>query len=249
MNLKTTPVVAIELCSYYSENELELCGCCALEQVNHTLKCAVQSKSLTSDNHFEKVFGFNNRFFYALEQLKDRQVLRYERGIGYIYQKDNKIILKREIPIATGDGSGPPIPCQGTCSYFNCIDCEHLVAYSTLPSSYGELLLQPNSLITNYDPFVPSALVVEKNSVVGRLEGEIKCLNSEELASILSNHTKQLSLKASRLDAKKIGTNCLELKPSNNKEVKKGSLIYDEAEDCLKFYNGTTWKRIVYEDT
>ncbi len=248
--LKTlTTKTAIELCSHHSDTELELCGCCALEQVNQPLYYAVKNKAITEDNSFLKVFGFDVCFFYALEQIKDGKIVKNERGIGSLRKEGDKILLKRDVPVATGNGDAPHIPCEGKCTYFNCTDCEHLIAYSTLPVNYGELLLHANTLITSVAPFVPSALVVENNSLVGRLDDDLTSLSIEDVVHLIASYTKQLVLKTSRLESKRIVTKTLELQNNSSQEVRKGSLIYNEEENALKFYDGKNWKRILYEDS
>ena len=76
--------------------------------------------------------------------------------------------------------------------------------------------------------------------------------NSKEFADIvtesLTKYTKQLSLKASKLSVNKLSVKHLQLESSSDLNVKKGTFIYDETTDTVKFYNGSKWRTLQWVD-
>jgi hypothetical protein len=255
MNLKTTEKVAIELASIGQDGTTELLGIEPLCEVSFPFKCAVNNKVFTKDNTFIKVFGLDCYFFYSLEQVRKEEIVRYERGIGKLEKVDKRLYLKREIPIAHALANESPQPCTNGCSYFDCSDCDHIVARSSFPITYAECLHSINSLITCNRPFLPSSLIIDENSVVARLKGHLQSLSfeellncasfKEELFSLIKKYNKQLSLSSPKLNVKKIQTSCLQLDPSDDNAIKKNSIIYND--NCLKFYDGSNWHKITME--
>lgn len=253
MNLKTSTTTAIELGHIDSNDNIELLGIEPLKQVNQALYFAVENKDVTLNNTFKATFGPDVLFFYALEQIKNNTVIKYERGLGYYFEQDNKSFLKRHIPIATGNNSQSSTVCAGSCTKFSCSDCEHLVVYSTVPLSYAECLVAKNSLISSVAPFHPHSFVVDENSLVGRLDGDVQSLSLDDkgfidsLISSISKFTKQIVLKTSKLDVKKLSSNIFHLNKSSKNNAKAGDIIYDEADDNIKYYDGTSWRILVYQ--
>lgn len=248
MNLKTSISTAIELGKHCSDNTIELLGIEPLKQVNKPLYYAVCNGDINCNNTFKSTFGPDVLFFYSIEQTKDNIVTKFERGIGYYFEKDNIQYIKRHIPIAMGNNSQDSTICTGSCAHFDCSDCEHLVVYSTVPTSYAECLIHANSIITSVSPFRPHSFVLENNSVVGRLDGNVQSLSLENkgfiesLISSISKFTKQIVLKASKLDIKKLACYTLHLNKTSKSSSKAGDIIYDEADDNLKYYDGTNWR-------
>lgn len=251
--LKTSTTVAIELISNSSNTDLELLGCQPLKQVSFPLKCAVENNNITCEHSFKQVFGSGVAFFYTLEQIRNEQVIRFERGIGSYYEQDNKSFLKRELPIATGSNNQDIVLCHGGCSTFECSDCDHIIAYSSYPQTYAECLSQKNSIITSIAPFVPSPLVIEPDCLIGRLDGDLTsiplCSQSflERIIELICSFTKQIILKTSKLDVKKLSTNMLQLNPHGKSAPKKGCLIYHETDDCLKYFDGSNWRTLMWQ--
>lgn len=251
--LKTSLTTAIELVANSASADIELLGCQPLKQVSFPLKCAVENKDITCDHSFKNVFGSGVAFFYTLEQVRNEKVIRFERGIGSYYEKDNKSFLKRDLPIAKGSSNQDMVLCHGGCSTFDCSDCDHIVAYSSYPQTYAECLPHKNSIITSIAPFVPASLVVEEDSLLGRLDGDLTsiplCSQSflERIIELISSFTKQIILKTSKLDVKKIATNTIQLNPHNKAAPKKGCIIYDNDDDNIKYYDGSNWRTLTWQ--
>lgn len=254
LNLTTSPTLAIELAKQYSEDKLELFGIEPLAQVNDFYKFGVLNKQITNDNLFKSVFGTGPVFFYAVEQVKNNVTIKYERGIGFFTEEDGRHFLNRKIPIVFGDNPQAATMCYGKCTGFECDSCEHIIVYSTSPITYAECLVNAHSIITSVSPFRPHSFAVENDSIVGRLDdSNVRSISindksfSEKLIDSISSFTKQIVLKCSKLDLKKLSLSSLTFSSSNKGVAKKGTIIYDN-DGYLKLYTGTSWKRLVLED-
>lgn len=254
MNLKTSLTTAIELGNVGSDDNIELLGVEPLKLVNQALYFAIENKDITPQHTFKSTFGPDVLFFYALEQVKNNSVIKYERGIGYYFEQNNKSFLKRHIPIATGSNSQNSSICSGGCTKFNCTECDHLIVYSTVPITYAECLIHKNSIITSANPFQPHSFVVEENSLVGRLGDNVGSISLEDknfidsLVSSICQFSKQIVLKTSKLICKRAQVDLLDFLPSSNPQAKKGSIYYDNDSNALKVYDGNKWKTLSYVD-
>jgi hypothetical protein len=253
MNLKTSTSKAVERATIDYDNNVELQGVYGLCDVSQPLYYAIKNKTITDCNCFKSVFGFDCHFFYGLEQVKNNKTIQYERGIGHLEEKNGKLYLVRDIPIAMGDSPEKQVPCVG-CTPFRCTDCEYLIAYSTVPQIYAENFLSDNYLITSIGPFTPHSFQVSENSLVGRLEGPLQSLSFsdksflDKLVSAIGTFTKQIILKTSKLDVKKLAATVLHIYPSSKGVAKRGTLIYDDSDNQFKYYDGNKWKVFVCQE-
>lgn len=258
MILKTSNKTAIELAKFNNCCDLELLGTTSLAQYNTSLALALKNNELSDDHTFKNVFGLDVRFFYSIELIENKQIVRYEHGIGSIYEVDNIIYFKREMPILSGSDSSSLEPClNGGCN-LTCNDKQYIVVYSTLPYTYVEALAESNSVLTSSSPFVPTPVQLNENSVLARLDGEILSLSltSEEFKKILieaiSKYSNQVSLTASKFSMKKknapISSNVFQFVPTSNPQTKQGIMFYDQNDDCLKYFDGTKWRRLVWQE-
>jgi hypothetical protein len=256
MNLKTTTSLAIESVSIDSTDKVLLCGIDPLYNISFLYKSALDSKVITKKNTFLNVMGLGCSFFYRIDQVNQNNVLRYERGIGTLEKLDNKVYLKREIPIETGaDGENPQL-CSSGCASFLCSDCDSIIAYSSAPTTYAECFYSDNVLISSKSPFMPHMIRVLENSLVARLGGDLQSLSFHDLCddknfqsdiiNIIKKHNKQLSLKCSKLDVDKVSTSYVQFNSSDISKVKNNTLILDN-DNSLKFFDGSNWHKIVME--
>lgn len=258
MNLKTTTEVAIESVSVDLTNNALLNGIDSLYNISFLYKSAIDNKVLTNKNTFVNVMGFGCRFFYRIDQVNKDKVLRYERGIGSLEKIDNRIYLKREIPIETGGDGETPQLCSSGCTTFMCSDCDSVVAYSCAPSTYAECLYADNVLISSKTPFMPHMFRVLENSLVGRLDNELTSLSFKDLLSdknfqqhlvdSIKNYTKQLSLKCSRFDTNKIKTQSVQFDQCDKTKLKGPSIFFDSDNECLRFFDGSRWYKLLMEE-
>jgi hypothetical protein len=254
MNLKTTTQIAIETGCWDQDHNLFLCGVDGLQHINDTLHFAIKNNDINNTNHtFKNVFGFDCKFFYTIEQMNNGEVVRYERGLGNLYEHNDKVYLKRN-PMIGGKNSRDLYYDKTVCTQFQCDDCSHIVVTSSYPPTYIECLTDKNSIITSIESFIPHSFIVEENSIVGRLDGDVESISFKNKAFIdlisdaLCKYTKQLVLKTSKLDVKKISTPVLQINPSTSPPAKDGCIYYDEVEKSLKFYDGSKWRTLVFKD-
>lgn len=247
MKLKTSLHQAIELATCCSELDIELNGVEGLSNVNPSLNHALKNKTLSSDNTFKNIFGPDVLFFYTVEQFKKDTVVQYERGIGYLFESNDKIFIRRHLTIAVGENATTSYYISGTPASFKCSLGQHLVVASSCPRSSLEYFIAPNSILTSIAPFRPHSFVVDNDCLVGRLDGEVGPLKIndkgfiETLIGAISKYTKQISLSVSKLQAARLSTALLQLIPTKDPIAKRGHLVYDEENNYLKYYNGTSW--------
>jgi hypothetical protein len=206
-------------------------------------------------------FGYDCQFFYfATKTTLDNQLLIQEYGIGYLYSEDNKVFLKRNLPLFY---STPSLPSPARCDN-GPIDVmvdnsnSKLTVLCTSPLSYLENYYTDHCVLASSHPFTPQPVVVETNSLLGRLENNVDslsfkklCENKEfisEVMLLISKYSKQLSLKTSKLDIKKLSSNILNLNKSSKHNAKTGDIIYDEADSNIKYYDGSNWRTLLYKD-
>jgi len=248
MNLKTSKIVAIELAvSNYYNLDLELCGIRALSKFNKTVSLSLDTSD--TEHSFENIFGYNCNFFYNVEKIKDDKVICSEYGIASIEKIDDKVFLNRNRPIYL-NANNKITQCHNGPHHFQCEDSEYLAAYSVVPSSYIELLANPNCVIGSSAPFCPSPIPIDSNSFLGRIDDNVQSIPFNQLFShpelisaileVITTYSKQLSLKTSKLDAKRLCTDSIQLNSNDKILDKKGTLGFDGKD--LKFYDGEVWR-------
>jgi len=256
-HLKTTNQTAIELLARSSDNiDYQLAGVADLAKYSSIFETSIKTGQLNDSATFKNIFGPNVNFYYVIQSvcLKTQTPTLYERGIGYIYEKDNSFFLKRVLPVFRGKSANEcyvnysGMPLDFGCSNESC----YTYITSTLPVSYFESLVVPNSVLCSLVPFVPQPVPLQQNSFLSRLDGDIESVKFEDdrlvdkIAKIISKFTKQLKLKTSKLSLKRIESEVIDMVPSSNVKAKRGSLYYDESDNKLKLYDGEKWKTIEF---
>lgn len=253
-NITTSPVTAIEALSKNQNSEdLELVGHEPLVNVSKVLASAVKSGAINQNFTFAKIFGYNTSFYYIIECVTKEKVTSYERGIGYIYEKDNRTFLKRQIPIVNGKNTKECIP-SSSCglSHFNCCDSDCTVLYSCVPHTFIESLCLDNCVLASSNPFLPQPIQVQQNSFLGRLDDNLTSVSLdnesfiEKIIKHISSFTKQIKLKTSKLSLKRVEPEVIDMIPTSNIKAKRGSVYYDESDDTIKVYNGQSWKTVAF---
>lgn len=253
--ITTSPVTAIEALSKTLENEdLELVGQDSLVNVSKSLASAVKAGLFGEQHLFSKVFGYDTSFYYIIECINKEKVTSYERGIGYVYQKDNRIFLKRQVPIVNGKNANEVIP-STLCGAleFSCHENDAIIIYSTLPHTFIESLPNDNSVLaTTQKAFIPQPVKVQENSILGRLDNNLQSISLddenfvEKIINCISKFAKQIKLKASKLSLKRVESEIVDMIPTSNIKARKGSMYYDESDDTIKVYNGQSWKTVAF---
>jgi len=244
MSLKTTTQIAIENAIQNPKGKnLRLLGRPSIIQNNSPL--------------FSELFEPSHKFFYLAEKIQDNTVLLRERGIGRLVAIDNGYEIERIQPLGFYvNGDSNPHPCVNGPVDFS----DTITVTSSYPFSLLESLSEDHSVVTCSSPFVPRPVQLSNFSILGRLDGEIVSLSFNELskceefrealASAVTSYTKQMAFSASKINTKTkrgvISSNVFHLNPTSNPPAKKGTLIYDEIDDTLKYYDGTTWRSLSF---
>jgi hypothetical protein len=250
-------IIAIETFELCETNnpDLLLTGHSNICNANNDYMLMCKASDLSDDSLIKNFIGLGeeNTFNYIIESFIDKKQTIFETGIGYAYEINNKCYFKKICAITHGTNYNDATLCIKQPHYQYDPKSVNIIR-SYIPDKYFQTLHFDNSLLISTAPYTPSCLHIKKNSIAGRFDGDITSisLTSKEFASFVINaireYTNQLTLKSSKLDAKFISTGSLQLKPSNINNAKKGTLVYDETTDSVKFYNGTNWRILKWEE-
>jgi len=249
MNLKTTRVVAVED---------------ALQEVkSKSFKLLGISKLVQSPNapSFLSLFGTDHKFFYMAEKIYKDAVKLRERGIGRVIQNGTDFFLERTLPLAYYiNGDSQAHPCYNGPVDFYLSEGEELVVSSSFPLSHTETLCDSHCVLASNEAFSPVPIKLQEFSFLSRLDDSITSVSfqsikdipelSESILESVTSYTKQISLGASKLSMKSkrgvISSHVFQLNPTSNPPAKKGTLIYDELTDTLKYYDGISWRSLSF---
>jgi len=205
------------------------------------------SKSKFRDHYEEGEY-----FYYCVQRINgDDGIDLTEIGVGTLIT--GGLELKRVRPMYTVDKSGKISPSyNGPYEFFKAEDTKYIVIKNHLPTNLSELLIQENSVLCSSDQeFVPVAVQLSNNTVLGRMSEGIEAISIEMLRDMtierIKEYTKQLILKSSQLDIKKIKTQQLILKPHSSPDAKAGTLFFDEIHKELKMFTGEEWKTVAWK--
>lgn len=262
-HLKTTKILAVEAANSIPSStdlqviELENLANCDIFKDN------LRSGDINQSTTIRSLIGLNTNFFYSVECVPNASSKKcsldgcvYERGIGYLYEQGEHVYLKRLLPIINQYSDGSTLHSTHGPQRFKCCDDESTVVITSIvPPSYLEALVVPYSvLVSDKDSFVPTPVQIKPNSFLARLNDSIQSLAFDSeyfidiITSIITKFSKQLKLKTSKLCVKRIETDIIDIKPSDNQKAVKGSLVYDNENNTLKFYDGENWRTISFVD-
>lgn len=222
---------------------------------------------IAEEDSLRESFDEETQFFYTLENFDSedilyRKLIQQERGLAQIKRVGKRFYLDRQLSLELikNEEDGTSTTDDG---FLSLPDETHVIVGTYIPLNYIDLFCRDNTVVCSTEPDTPSPVEIEKNSLLGRLEGEIQSINSEELGFILSPDFTVQSLQAnsspiliasdhveltsqkSKLVANHIALSPRRSKPRNRQE---GSIIYNSDKKCLEFYNGTGWVKIKTEE-
>ena len=222
----------------------------------------------SQDTLISKVIGYEHRFLYLIQEVLDKIVTRYERGIGYITDVDDYTLLQRDTPLSFGSLDDDNLYRVGQ----RPIMFDHnsyLRVFSVIRANLSEALSTPHSVLASLDSkcCTPSPVALEENTVLGRTDDMVQPIGKDELRDIidfdeatcdsLQKSQKQLTLKTRRLDLSRknafVSTPYIRLMPdhytsSTRPPAQQGTIIYNTEMHTLEFYDGESWKTLTYSD-
>ena len=221
---------------------------------------------LHEDQCLVHAFDTDTEFFYTIENfdstdINSRELIHLERGLGHIEKSGKTSHFIRDVVLEVQQrDSDLPIGKDGHLDFPD--DC-YLVIGSYIPRNYIDLFYNEHSIVCSTGALTPSPIEIEENSVVGRLHGEIKSLDSEDLCFILTTDYVIKSLKDINApiliatnhfemlnDKSKLLTGHVVLKSRQGKprNREKGSIIFNSSTNSLEFFDGSKWKTIKTEN-
>jgi hypothetical protein len=233
--------------------DLLLCGVEGVDQANYHFSVAHYEGHISEKNNVQNVFG-NRPFFYNILSFRNNQAFRYESGTGHYYEFEGQPRFKRLAPLFTGKNYEQQQVAKPDSIYY-CSEDSVNVLVSIPPDNLRHLLFDSNCLVVSFDKYNPLAVKIEDNSFLARVgENDLSNVSFsgpefvDLVVKALSKHTKQVSLQSSKVDCSKLSVKQLQLISGSASNAKKGTLIYDEESDCVKFYNGKEWKVLKWQN-
>lgn len=251
MKLKTSRIQALERgLPTTNTSDIELLGTEALIVDKDYAQLIEQKEINSSTNSCISLFGINTKFFYSITLVCEDHGFT-ERGLGYVFENEGKFFLKRFRPFYMID-NGVPVPLLKPRPVV-CSLNDYVTVSSYVPTTFVEVLTEANSIITSESPHLPTSVVVNKNSVLGRHDGNLESLPLDSLVGedsarkSVTDYNKNLSLKSPKVDVKRLTANNIQLNATKTAPERKGVIYYDESDDCLKYYDGTTWRSLIWK--
>jgi len=230
------------------------------DEIKHANYSHVSSKEILIQSAIKP----GQNFFYSIEQYdcnkQNSKLLKKEIGVGEIKKIRRAYYLSREICLQFFDGNSNYPVYRSKFYKFTEKDCP-LYVTSVTPENYIECLAYENSVLCSINPFSPSPVELQENTLLGRIDGMIQSIDSEELRKILtdeqivsavSTYRGPLTLFCSSLDIpgqdSSVSSALFHSKPSQlPKNPKRGYISYDGDENSMKVFDGERWRRLLWE--
>lgn len=244
MKLKTIASQAVERGKPYG-TDIKLLGTEAIRNINSDINTLLDNGSLSSNNEFSVLYGFDCTFLYRIEITRGSAVVYHEHGMGHLEKVDDDIILRRTRPFYQLE-QNRPIPIART-QPIGANETDYIIISSYVPNSYIEMLSNPHSVLASREENIPAPVFMDRHSFLGRFDDNIEAIPLSFIIDTLTSHTKQLSLKSPRVDVKRLTSDSLQLNFDSKVQEKRGTLRYSK-DDTLQYYDGTKWRTIKCED-
>jgi len=223
---------------------------------------------IQEEDSLRKSFDQDTGFFYTLEtfdslDINSRKLTRKESGIARVKKSRDTFFLDRETALSSIE-SEEVASCamKDTNGCFILPDDTSAVIGSYIPTNYIDLFYRNHSIICSTDELSPSPVELTNNSVLGRLDGEIQALDSDDISLIISPDYVVKTLQ-SNSDPILISSDHFELTSSKSKLLlsqmvlkprskprnkEQGLIFYNKSTNSLEFFDGTKWRKIKTED-
>lgn len=168
------------------------------------------------------LIDYESHYIYSLVKLTPPNSISIgERGIGKFKKILDKTYLVRLRPITFYyDGEIKNASVYTKPTNMSCVDSEVISLSIDPPQSLNELFAFPYSVVYSNESGLVDSVTLEDNCVLGRIGSTVRSLNINDLCRATSYDSCK--------DAPKT----------------KGLIIYDNADDCLKYYSGKGWRKI-----
>ena len=165
-------------------------------------------------------------FFYEIKKTQDERHFPYtESGIGEFYEEKGSIFFRREYVFSAEESDGRYKPHMGNPPRLLNEEGYKFILTKHLPTNYSDILASKNSVLCSTEPFTPTPVELQDNTLLGRLNNIIQSIDQNELWSMLL---------------------------CKNKKPVTGSIRYNKKDKCFEGYNGKRWRALMWgenEDT
>jgi len=219
MKIKKTQTVAYEAAEYYSPlRGLKLLGTEGLyTQFPRIRDAKVSSKT----NSFLVAYDLEDDFYYRFDIIVNSESVANEIGVGELVEHDGNIILKRTQPLYVQAQGEERRVAYGVRPIDLTSNEDLIMVTSYTPSNIIEALPDPHMIIISLADHHPHPLKIEENSLIGRLDDTIESIKISDLPNVAPSYD-------DIADAPLI----------------KGSIVFDNEWDTLKYYNGKEWRSL-----
>ena len=218
MKIKTTLKIAYEAAKDYPNLKgLKLLG---TEELYNSIPSLKTAKITSKENSFLSIYDLANSFYYRIDILVGQDSIANEIGVGELTEHEGNIVLIRTQPLYVQPPGDERCVAYG-CNSLDVSEYNNVMVTSYVPTNIIEALPDPHMVITSIGDHHPHPVKVEEDSILGRRDGDIESLKISEISAVAPTYKNMH-------DAPKI----------------KGSIIYSEEWDCLKWYNGKEWRTL-----
>ena len=221
---------------------------------------------LPEEAAFKYVVGVGHRCYYIIQAFLKDEIILHERGVGTVLEKSDQTVLQRDIPIAWGDAPDENKPALQDGNPVRIPACDFIRVQTITPPTYLEALAFPYTVIACVNPFIPTPVEVEENSLLGRIGDIIQSVDMDELKEMLSfdesalnsiiKQQKQIKFKTRRIDMDRknavISSPIVRVSPDyttdTRPDVQKGSIIFNNETESLEYFDGMKWRTLVFKE-
>lgn len=231
LRIQTKQAIDVATTVDNSENLLINTNANVLKDVPFINSEEVSESDITS---LSECFGLDYRFYYKIDVFESKEapsIICSELGTGHLVERDGNIYLNRASPVSFIEPNKDPVPISLPQSQITCSDKNNLILVtSVFPDNIFDCIGDPHSIVYSNDYFKANPLVVETNSLVGRLKDSITSISISYLVNEIIKKIK-----------KSFKTKEIILESNSKPTEQEGVIIYDKDNHCLKFYNGKEW--------
>jgi len=200
-----------------NSEDLEILG---IEHLKGTKSVLGPSEVIPEDLCITKRFKKEENFFYTATLYSDNEIDTQEVGVGELYSKgrakDRKFYLRREKSLYIITSKSQN-KTRGEIHEFK--SGQTIIIETYIPQIFNDLFVKPFSIPCSIDAHLPTIVELQENCLVGRLDDIIQSIDQNELWSILLNNTK---------------------KPV------KGSIRYNDKDECFEGFDGELWRALMW---
>ena len=246
---------------FREDNRIELLDVSFLKEAG-----SFMYNQILEEDSLRKVIDPELNFFYTITSFegsrREKRQTSGEKGIAHIIKEKDKYFLKRTHLYARAREEG--LFDASTEDGFSAYDLDdYLIIGCYMPNNFTELFILDNSILCTSEPLTPHPVQLEENCLIGRLDGDVQAIDNKELALILghehliesllkndapilagSNYFELLS-KNSKILANQIIAKPSKRRPSNRE---KGSIIFNEKNNCFEGFDGAKWRPLKWGD-